>query len=99
NILSEAIANIYSSGKSIVFVSHDMSFVAEHADRAAVMSHSKIIFDGLPKDLFVRKDVLVEADLRPPSITQLAQRLADYGLHPDVLNVAEMVTEVQRCAA
>ncbi len=98
-ILSEAIARIYSAGKSIVFVSHDMSFVAEHADRAAVMSHARIIFDGHPHDLFVRKDVLAEADLRPPAITQLAQRLADRGLKPDVLSVAEMITEVQRCAA
>jgi energy-coupling factor transport system ATP-binding protein len=98
-ILSEAIARIYSTGKSIIFVSHDMSFVAEHAERAAVMSRTKIIFDGTPRDLFVRKDVLAEADLRPPFITQLAQRLADRGLDPGVLSVAEMVTEIQRCAA
>ncbi len=98
-ILSEAIANIYSTGKSIVFVSHDMGFVAEHADRAAVMSRAKIIFDGLPRDLFVRQEVLSDADLRPPFITQLAQKLADRGVDPGVMNVGEMITEVQRCAA
>ncbi len=95
-ILSEAISSIYATGKSIVFVSHDMRFVAEHADRAVVMSHAKILFDGSPRELFLRRDVLLEADLRPPPITQLAQRLGDHAVNPGVLSVAEMVDEVRR---
>jgi energy-coupling factor transport system ATP-binding protein len=97
-ILSQAISSIYATGKAIVFVSHDMIFVAEHADRAAVMSRAKIIFDGAPRDLFVREDVLKEADLRPPAIAQLAHRLTDHGVNPSVLKVSEMVTEIKRCA-
>ncbi|MCL4559211.1 MAG: energy-coupling factor ABC transporter ATP-binding protein [Chloroflexi bacterium] len=98
-ILSQVIGMMYESGKSIVFVSHDMSFVAEHADRAIVMSRAHIVFDGSLPDLFIRQDVLNEADLRPPHITQLSQRLSDYGVSPRVLNVAEMVSEVRRCLA
>lgn len=95
-ILSEAIAKIHSNGKSIIFVTHDMSFVAEHANRAVVMSRSKVVFDGTPKELFVRQEVLKEADLRPPFITQLSQRLTGQGLDPSVLTVPEMFDDVQR---
>jgi len=96
-ILSQAITSIYAAGKTVVFVSHDMVFVAEHADRAVVMSRAKIIFDGAPRDLFVRDDVLKVADLRPPPITQLAQKLTDHGVSASVLNVSEMVSEIRRC--
>lgn len=97
-ILSQAISSIYAAGKTVVFVSHDMIFVAEHADRAVVMSQAKIIFDGAPKDLFVREDILKVADLRPPPITQLAHKLTDHGVNPSLLSVSEMVTEIRRCA-
>jgi energy-coupling factor transport system ATP-binding protein len=95
-ILSQAIASIYSSGKSIIFVTHDMCFVAEQADRAVVMSKTKIIFDGVPRDLFVHEDVLIDANLRPPPITQLAQRLTNRGIAPNVLSVPDMVSEIRK---
>jgi energy-coupling factor transporter ATP-binding protein EcfA2 len=97
-ILSQAIYEVHQSGRSIVFVSHDMDFVAEHADRAVVMSRAKIIFDGQLRDLFVRKDVLTEARLRPPQITELGQCLPDLGIRPDALSIPEMIEEIRRCA-
>jgi energy-coupling factor transport system ATP-binding protein len=98
-ILAQAIASIYASGKSIIFVTHDMCFVAEQAERAVVMSKTKIIFDGAPKDLFVRQDVLLDANLRPPPITQLAQKLNNRGIAPNVLSVQEMASEIGKCIA
>ena len=96
-ILSQAIDEVYQGGRSIVFVSHDMDFVAEHANRAVVMSNTQIIFDGRLPELFVREDVLREAKLRPPQITELAQRMSDFGIQPDVLNISGMIEEIRRC--
>ncbi|MCJ7622328.1 MAG: energy-coupling factor ABC transporter ATP-binding protein [Anaerolineaceae bacterium] len=96
NVLSQAIAKVYESGKSLVFVSHDMRFVAEHAERAVVMANARIIFEGKLQELFVRDDVLKEAQLRSPRITELGQRLVDFDIRPDVLTVPEMVAEIRR---
>jgi energy-coupling factor transport system ATP-binding protein len=96
-VLSQAITKIYESGKTLVFVSHDMRFVAEHAERAIVMTDAKIIFEGGLRKLFVNKEVLKYSQLRPPAVTDLGQRLVDWGVRPDVLSVPEMVTEVRSC--
>jgi energy-coupling factor transport system ATP-binding protein len=99
NVLSQALTKIFESGKTLVFVSHDMRFVSEHAERAIVMTDAKIIFEGGLRELFVNKDVLKYAQLRPLGVTVLGQRLMDWGVRPDVLSVPEMVTEVRRCLA
>jgi energy-coupling factor transport system ATP-binding protein len=95
-VLAEAITKIFESGKTLIFVSHDMRFVAEHAERAIVMTDAKIIFEGGLRELFVNKEVLKYAQLRPPAVTELGQRMVNWSIKPDVLTVLEMVSEVRR---
>jgi len=96
-VLAEAISKIHDSGKTLIFVSHDMRFVSEHAERAIVMTDAKIIFEGGLRELFVNKDILKYAQLRPPAVTELGKKMGNWGFKPDVLSVPEMVTEVRRC--
>jgi len=96
-VLSQAISMIHERGKTLVFVSHDMRFVAEHAERVVVMTDAEILFEGSLQKLFIMKDLLTKAQLKPPSITELAQKMVPYGVKPDVLSVREMVEELQRC--
>jgi energy-coupling factor transport system ATP-binding protein len=98
HILEEAIGRVYDNGTSLVFVSHDMRFVAENAQRAVVMANARIIFDGSLRDLFIRQDVLNESQVQPPPITVLGQRLARWNILPNVLTVREMVGEISRSA-
>jgi len=99
NVLAEALAKIYESGKTLVFVSHDMRFVAAQAERAIVMTDAKVIFEGSLRELFVNQEVLKYAQLRPPSVTELGQKMGPWGVKPDVLSVPEMISEVRRCLA
>ena len=60
---------------TVIFISHDMQLVAEHADDVAVMSEGRIIFRGSPRSLFERADVLEQAALLRPPLAELAHRL------------------------
>jgi len=38
-------------GKSIIFVGHDSNSIIKHCDRAILLSHGKLIKEGLPRDV------------------------------------------------
>lgn len=81
-ILDEPVAGMDASGKkilfellhhlnkekgiTIVFVSHNMDDVANHADRVLVMEDGQIKMDGKTQDIFVRKNELIAMGLELP---------------------------------
>lgn len=69
---------------TIILVTHDMKLVAEYANRALVMRHGELAFDGSVFDLFGRDDLETWANLEDPPILQLCRRLrADGKVLPD----------------
>ncbi len=79
-------------GKTIVIITHNMKTVANHCDRAIVLSKGNIILDGLPKDIFTQNEKLLQADIYPPQVTRLGQALAgEFNFPRDVLTVNEMI--------
>jgi energy-coupling factor transport system ATP-binding protein len=82
---------LHDNGKTIIMVTHDMRLVAEYADTVVVMANGESVFQGCPRDLFQRPDVLAAASLDQPPIWKIGQR-AD----PDArtLTVAELVERV-----
>jgi len=78
-------------GKTIIIITHNMKTVANHCDRAIVLSKGEIILDGPPKEVYSQSEKLLEADIYPPQVTRLGQELRDYGLPDNVLTVEEMV--------
>ncbi len=83
--LMATLRELHARGVTIVFISHDMQLVAEYADEVAVLSEGRIVFQGAPRDLFTRDDVLQQAGLLRPPLVELARRL---GL-PPLLTVEE----------
>jgi energy-coupling factor transport system ATP-binding protein len=75
-------------GKTVIIISHDMNLVAEYCDRVVVMWNGKILIEGTTREVFSKPQVLAQSSLKPPQITQLAQRL---GFPPDILTVDEMI--------
>jgi len=79
-------------GKTIVIITHNMKTVANHCDRAIVLSKGNIILDGTPKEIFTQNEKLLQADIYPPQITRLGQALASEFKFPrDILTVDEMI--------
>jgi hypothetical protein len=54
------------------------------------MAKGKIILQGTPREIYTQTEKLLEADIKPPQITQLGQRLGDLGFPGNVLTVEEM---------
>lgn len=56
-------------GISILLITHDMEIMAGHCDRAIIMGYGTKAFDGNPKDLFTKREDLLEMGLtKPPSV-------------------------------
>jgi energy-coupling factor transport system ATP-binding protein len=62
-------------GHTILMITHDMTLVAEYAERALVFADGRLIADMEPHRLFGDERVLAEGTLIPPQITTLAKRL------------------------
>ena len=68
------------SGKSVVIVSHSMEDMAMYCDTIAVMSHGKLIMHGDCKTVFSEKEMLTEAGLDVPEITNTVHALRKKGI-------------------
>ena len=95
HLLLAKLAALAGAGRAIVAITHDMRLVAERADRAIAMSEGRIIFDGLPVDLFSDAALLQQARLRPPPITVVGQRL---GLMRPLLRICDVVDALRPVA-
>jgi energy-coupling factor transport system ATP-binding protein len=83
-----------AEGRTIVAITHDMSLVAERIPRTVVVSGGQILADGPTRQVLSDAETLRQAFLRPPQVTRIAQRLADFGIRPDTLTVAELYDQV-----
>jgi energy-coupling factor transport system ATP-binding protein len=75
--------------KTVVVVTHDVEFVAECNPRVILMSQGKILVDGRAEQILTEPDVLAQAHIVPPQVTQIFWELADLGLPMDVIDVHE----------
>ena len=77
------------SGTTVIIVSHSMEDMAMYCDRVVVMSHSKILANGTCKDVFSNHQLLFDAGLDVPEITNivLALRKAGVSLPDDIYTV------------
>jgi len=66
--------------KAVVVVTHDMRLVSDYATRAVAMSSGRVVFDGLPADLFADPDLLELANLEQPPVFSVIQRLRTEGI-------------------
>ncbi|MFP7761964.1 ABC transporter ATP-binding protein [Marisediminicola sp. LYQ85] len=86
NVVIEMLADLSDRIRCVVVATHDMHLVAEWADRVVVLGNGRVLRDCTPRDLFADADLLAEAMLVPPQVTQVGIAL---GAHPPVLSVAE----------
>jgi energy-coupling factor transport system ATP-binding protein len=89
-LMMQNIRKLRDHGETIIIITHNMKTVAAHCDRTVVMRRGEIICDGETRDVYTQHDLLAKADIKPPQITQLGARLAEFGLTPTVLTVDEM---------
>ena len=69
-------------GITLVFATHDVDIVPLLANRAVLMDHGSVQFDGTPTEAFRETDLLRRLNLCAPRIAQLAEILMQEGLLP-----------------
>ncbi len=97
NLLAE-IKKLHKSGVTIILVSHSMEDIANFANKVLVLAQGKILFQGVPRELFRQTEILKQAGLETPPVTQLIQELNRAGLkiNSDALTMDELVQGVIR---
>lgn len=71
----DTLVRLNRSGHTVVVVTHNMQLSAEFASRVLVMADGRIVLDGSPLDVFSQPDLLAAADVTPPPLIRLADRL------------------------
>lgn len=82
-------------GHTVIVVTHSMSLVAEYCDRVIVLCNGEILLQGSSKEVFSQPEILQKTFIRPPQITELANRMKDeLGIQETLLSVPEMGDKV-----
>jgi len=77
--LTGFISQLQKKGGTIVLVTHDLEFAAEHANRWLVLSEGQMIADGPPDEVMANPTVMAKAGLRPTQRFQLTQAIKHLG--------------------
>jgi energy-coupling factor transport system ATP-binding protein len=75
--VSAVIAGLRSAGRTVLTISHDMRFVAEHADRILVLRAGEAVLDGTPDVVFSETNWswLASTYLEPPLASRIGAAL------------------------
>lgn len=86
--IAQIIKTLKEKNKLVMTIIHDMDFVAENFERTIVFNEGKVLLDGDTRSVFSQKEILKQAKVEPPGITQLAAKL---GLKETLLTVEEFI--------
>ena len=89
--LAGVIATLRERKKTIIVITHDMDFIADHIASVICLAHGRSTFTGSAVDLFSNRKLLDECGLEQPQIFRLSHRL---GHTPPVLTVDELIAEL-----
>jgi energy-coupling factor transport system ATP-binding protein len=87
--LRQFIMQMKTQGKTTIIVTHDVEFVAECNPRVVLMRDGKIVADGEAKKILTNTEMLYNAFIIPPQITQIFIQLRDLNLPQEVIDIYE----------
>lgn len=74
-MLEDVLGRLQEAGKTILLSTHDIDFAYRFAERILVFSNGKIIGDGTPQEIFQKKEILAEANLKKPMLLEVYEML------------------------
>jgi energy-coupling factor transport system ATP-binding protein len=87
-LIGEIVDWLGSAGKTVITITHDIDFCAEHFPRVVVMAQGQILADGPAASVLADMPTLARAEVEPPQMVRLAAAL---GLAGTPLGVDEFV--------
>jgi len=73
--IGRVLRGLHKMGRTLLIISHDLDFCAEHAERVVVMAAGRVLADGPSKEILSQTDTLDRAAVHPPQLVRLAQAL------------------------
>jgi energy-coupling factor transport system ATP-binding protein len=80
-------------GLTVLLISHDMRLIAEYCDRVIILSNGNLIANDTVRSVFRNIEVLDQAALRPPQITQFSM-LVDRDPKYAILSARELADHI-----
>lgn len=74
-LIGALLAQLKASGRTVIIISHDIDFCAEHCERLLVLGGGAVLLDGPPAQVFARPDLLAQTSVELPQLARLAARL------------------------
>jgi energy-coupling factor transport system ATP-binding protein len=87
-LVGRIVEDLKQQGKTVITVTHDIDFCAEHFARVLVMAGGRLLLDGPASQVLVQDSVLAQSYVNPPQLVRLARRL---GMERIPLNAAEFL--------
>ncbi len=77
--LSKLLRELNDEGITIIISTHEVDLVPNYAQRVFVLVDGQLIGEGTPKEIFAKPEILQQAHLKVPIVTELFQQLEEEG--------------------
>ncbi len=74
-IMGAIIDNLRAAGRTVVTISHDIDFCADHCRRLILLGGGRVLLDAPLEEVFARPDTLEQTGVELPQLARLAARL------------------------
>ena len=78
--LSILLRELNDEGITIIISTHDVDLVPTYAEKVFVLVDGLLIAEGTPKEIFSKPEILEQANLKVPIVTELFQKLESDGI-------------------
>jgi energy-coupling factor transporter ATP-binding protein EcfA2 len=94
------VEELHQAGHTILLITHDMRLAAAYAERVLVLQEGRVLLDGDTRWVFCQREQLRQAQLEPPQIARLAERLRALGvpLGEGILTVDDLLAALPAAA-
>ena len=77
--LSKLLNELNDEGITIIISTHEVDLVPNYASKVFVLVDGLLIAEGTPKEIFAKPEILEQANLKVPIVTELFQKLENEG--------------------
>jgi energy-coupling factor transport system ATP-binding protein len=75
DLIGQLVEHLKHEGKTVITITHDVDFAAEHFDRVAVMTEGRLVLVGDCREVLSAIELLAQSFVEPPQLMRLAMKL------------------------
>jgi energy-coupling factor transport system ATP-binding protein len=75
HLVGEIVDALHQESRTIIAITHDIDFSAEHFERIVVMAEGRVLLDGPSRSVLSQAGILAQTYVEPPQLMRLADRL------------------------